>query len=292
MAFKHILVPLFGLDSDRTALDAAMAIARVHHAHVRALHAVADPLKTTPLMVDVGVAIAEVVAAAERHAEARAAQAKAAFDGWAGANSVILNAEPGTHAGATAEFRSEKGQESELLARFGRLTDLIVMARPKSEQALDLIAVAVEDALFSAGRPVLLVPADCGAAQLERMIKGPAIISWNGSIEGIRSISAARALLRDRPRVRVINVQEGHAGVQSAADLVHYLAWQGIAASVGEGGELGNSVAERLLLAARDVEAGILVMGAYTHSRLKHLVVGGVTSHMIDAATLPVFMTH
>ena len=50
-----------------------------------------------------------------------------------------MNAEPGTHPGATAEFRSEKGQESELLARFGRLTDLIVMARPKSEQALDLI---------------------------------------------------------------------------------------------------------------------------------------------------------
>jgi nucleotide-binding universal stress UspA family protein len=291
MSFKHVLVPLFGLDSDRTALDAAMAIARVHHAHIQALHAVADPLKTTPLMVDVGVAIAEVVAAAERHAEARAAQAKASFDAWARAGNVTLNAEPGTHSGATAEFRSEKGQESELLARFGRLTDLIVVARPRSEQALDLVAVAVEDALFSAGRPVLLIPAECTGAHLEAMIKGPAIISWNGSIEAIRSISAARPLLSGRPRVRVINVQDAHAGVQSAAELVHYLAWQGVVASVGETTE-GGSIAERLLLAAREVDAGLLVMGAYTHSRLKHLVLGGVTSHMIDAANIPVFMTH
>src|SRR5262247_1384686 len=100
MPFKHILVPLFGLDSDRTALDAALALARVHNAHIQALHAVADPLKTTPLMVDVGVAIAEVVAAAERHAEARAAQAKAAFDTWVSSSNVGVSTEPGLHTNA------------------------------------------------------------------------------------------------------------------------------------------------------------------------------------------------
>src|ERR1044071_4696572 len=111
MTFKHVLVPLFGLDSDRTALDAALAVARVHNAHIQALHAVADPLKTTPLMVDVGVAIAEVVAAAERHAEARAAQAKSASDGWSRTNNVTMSDQPGTHYhNATAEFRAEKGQ--------------------------------------------------------------------------------------------------------------------------------------------------------------------------------------
>ena len=292
MSFKHILVPLFGLDSDRAALDAALAVARAHQAHIQALHAVADPLKTTPLMVDVGVAIAEVVAAAERHAEARSSQAKVAFDTWVHASKVALGDRPEPHPAATAEFRAEKGQESELLARFGRLTDLIIMARPRSEQALDLVAVAVEDALFSAGRPVLLIPADCTEARLAAMLTGPAIISWNGSIEAIRSISAALPLLQKRPRVRVINVQDSHAGVQSAADLVHYLAWHGIAASVGETAEGGGSIAEKLLVSARETEAGLLVMGAYTHSRLKHLVLGGVTSHMIDAATIPVFMTH
>ena len=292
MAYRHLLVPLFGLEPDRAALDAALALSKFAGAHVVGLHAVADPLKTTPLMVDVGVAIAEVVAAAERHAEARSAQAKATFDAWVQESGVPLSTEPGRVNGPTAEYRAEKGQESELLARFGRLTDVIIMARPKSEQALDLIAVAVEDALFSAGRPVLLVPAEMSAEHVEAMIKGSAIISWNGSIEGIRSISAALPLLKNRPRVRVINVKEGHAGTQSAAELAHFLAWHDVAASVGEASELSGSIAERLLLAAREVNAGLLVMGAYTHSRLKHLVLGGVTSHMIDAANVPVFMTH
>lgn len=292
MAYKHLLVPLFGLEPDRAALDAALALSKFAGAHIVGLHAVADPLKTTPLMVDVGVAIAEVVAAAERHADARSAQAKATFDAWVQDTGVPLSKEPGRVNGPTAEYRAEKGQESELLARFGRLTDLIIMARPKSEQALDLIAVAVEDALFSAGRPVLLVPAEMTAEHVEAMINGSAIISWNGSIEGIRSISAALPLLRNRPRVRVINVKEGHAGTQSAAELAHFLAWHDVAASVGDAAEHRGTIAESLLMAAREANAGILVMGAYTHSRLKHLVLGGVTSHMIDAANVPVFMTH
>lgn len=292
MAFKHVLVPLFGLEPDRAALDAALALSKFAGAHIVGLHAVADPLKTTPLMVDVGVAIAEVVAAAERHAESRSAQAQATFDAWVKDSGVSLNTDPGRVKGPTAEYRAEKGQESELLARFGRLTDVIVMARPKSEQALDLVAVAVEDALFSAGRPVLLVPAEMSAAQVEAMISGSAIISWNGSIEAIRSISAALPLLVNRPRVRVINIKDGHAGTQSAADLTHYLAWQGVAASVGDAAEHSGTTAERLLMAAREANAGLLVMGAYTHSRLRHLVLGGITSHMIDAANLPVFMTH
>ena len=60
---------------------------------------------------------------------------------------------------------------------------------------------------------------------------------------------------------------------------------------MAEAGRPG-SIAEKLLVSARAAEAGLLVMGAYTHSRLKHLVLGGVTGHMIDAANVPVFMTH
>jgi len=291
MSFAHVLAPLFGLESDVATLRAAHALAKSGGGHVLALHAIADPLKTTPLMVDVGVAIAEVVAAAERHAEKRRTDANASFDAWAKESGVTLSNQPSRPASASAEFRAEKGQETELLARYGRLTDVIVIARPQSEQALDLVAIAVEDALFSAGRPVLLVPGNSTPAQLEKMLSGAVVISWNGTIEASRAIHAAIPLLQRRPRVRVVDVKEGSDAVQSAAELVHYLAWQGVAAAVGEGTETGT-VAEKLLGAAREVEAGLLVMGAYSHSRLRHLVLGGVTSHMIDAANLPVMMMH
>ncbi len=291
MSFAHILVPLFGLESDLASLRAGHVIAKAGGGHVLALHAIADPLKTTPLMVDVGVAIAEVVAAAERHAEKRRADASSSFDSWVKESGVTLSSQPARPAMVSAEFRAEKGQETELLARHGRLTDLIVIVRPEAEQALDLVAIAVEDALFSTGRPVLLVPAKASAAHLEQMLSGALIISWNGTIESSRAIHAAIPLLQRRPRVRVVAVKEGPDAVQSAAELTHYLAWHGIAASVGEASEAGT-IAERLLSAAREVDAGLLVMGAYSHSRLRHLVLGGVTSHMIDAANLPVLMMH
>jgi nucleotide-binding universal stress UspA family protein len=291
MSFAHILAPLFGLESDQATLQAAHALARSVGGHVLALHAIADPLKTTPLMVDVGVAIAEVVAAAERHAEKRRTDANSSFDAWAKESGVVLNSQPARPATVSAEFRAEKGQETELLARHGRLTDIIVIARPQAEQALDLVAIAVEDALFSAGRPVLLVPGNATAQHLEQMLSGSVIISWNGTIEASRAVHAAIPLLQRRQRVRVVAVKEGPDAVQSASELVHYLAWHGVPASVGEASEAGT-VAERLLSATREIDAGLLVMGAYSHSRLRHLVLGGVTSHMIDAANIPVLMMH
>jgi len=291
MSFAHILAPLFGLESDRVTLRAAHALAKSSGAHVQALHAIADPLKTTPLMVDVGVAIAEVVAAAERHAEKRRTEANASFDAWAKESGVTLSDQPSKPASVSAQFLAEKGQETELLARYGRLTDIIVIARPQAEQALDLVAIAVEDALFSTGRPVLLVPGTATSVELDKMLSGSVVISWNGTLESSRAIHAAIPLMQRRPRVRVVDVKEGSEAIQLSSDLVHYLAWHGIAASVGEASEAGT-VAERLLNAAREVEAGLLVMGAYSHSRLRHLVLGGVTSHMIDAANLPVLMMH
>ena len=192
MSFKHILVPLFGLDSDRTALDAALAIARVHQGHIQALHAVADPLKTTPLMVDVGVAIAEVVAAAERHAEARSAQAKSAFDGWLRASNVTLATDP-SHPSATAEFRAEKGRNRAARA-------LRPPHRPHRDGAAE-IGHAGSDRGRGRGcsvrrrPPVLLIPPTAPGAS-GPMLRGSAIISWNGSIEAIRSINAALVLLR------------------------------------------------------------------------------------------------
>ncbi len=84
MAIRHILVPLFGYDGDRTSLDAALVVAKRHGAHIAALHVETDPLEQTPLMVDVGVAITELVEAAERHATHRAKNAAKTFADLAG----------------------------------------------------------------------------------------------------------------------------------------------------------------------------------------------------------------
>ncbi|TDQ85473.1 universal stress protein family protein [Dongia mobilis] len=293
MTIRHILVPLFGYDGDRVSLDAALAIAKRHDAHVAALHVETDPLEQTPLMVDVGVAITELVEAAERHATQRAKAAAAVFEEWQQASGTRVDGEASLRPGVSTAFTNIKGNEEDLLARFGRLTDLVVLARPQKNQAADLIAVRIEDVLFGAGRPVLLVPNQISAEALAGLEKGPALIAWNGSIEATRAVTAGLDLIKAMGKVRVLSIKEGKKDMHPATDLTHFLAWHGIAATVGEAPQdVGKATAEHFLAAAREAGATLVVMGAYSHGRLRQLVLGGVTSHMIDAADIPVLMAH
>ncbi|MES1152277.1 MAG: universal stress protein [Dongia sp.] len=292
MAFKHILVPVFGYDADRTALDAALTLAKRGGAHISARHIKVDPMESVPLMVDVGVAATELIEAVERHAETRGKAAGATFESWRAERNIAVDAKPSLRTGVTTSYQSEEGSEDELIIKFGRLTDLVVIGRPSGEEAGDQVLSRMEDALFGAGQPVLLVPGGLGQPALEKLATGPVLISWNGSIEATRAVSSAIDLLRGIGHVRVLSIQEGKKDRHPAADLVHYLAWEGVAASVIDSSATTGHAGEQILATAKSLQAGFVLMGGYSHGRLRQLVLGGVTSHMMDHADLPVLMAH
>src|SRR4029079_14677656 len=91
-----------------------------------------------------------------------------------------------------------------------------------------------EAAVSGRGQPVLPVPNGVGQAALEKLVSGPALISWNGSIEATRAVSQALDLLRGITHVRVVSVKEGRKDRHPAAYLVRYFAWEGVSASVIE----------------------------------------------------------
>jgi nucleotide-binding universal stress UspA family protein len=150
----------------------------------------------------------------------------------------------------------------------------------------------MEDALFGAGQPVLLVPGGLSQTALDKLVSGPGLISWNGSIEATRAVSSAIDLLRGVTHVRVLSIQEGRKDRHPASDLVHYLAWEGVSASVTEPSSPTGTAAEQILATAKSLQAGFVLMGGYSHGRLRQLVLGGVTSYMMDHADLPVLMAH
>ena len=140
---------------------------------------------------------------------------------------------------------------------------------------------------------MLLVPNGMSAEALARIEEGPALVAWNGSIEATRAVTAGLDLIKAMGKVRVLSVKEGKREAHPASDLTHFLAWHGVAASVGEPpADAHKATAEHFLNAAREANATLIVMGAYSHGRLRQLVLGGVTSHMNDAADLPVLMAH
>jgi nucleotide-binding universal stress UspA family protein len=292
MAFKHILVPVFGYDADRAALDAALTLAKRGGAHISARHIKVDPMESVPLMVDVGVAATELIEAVERHAETRSKAAAATFEAWRSANNLTVDDTPSLRTHITTAFKLLEGAEDELIIKYGRLTDIVVMGRPSGEEAGDQVLSRMEDALFGAGQPVLLVPNGMAQASLDKLVSGPALISWNGSIEATRAISQALDLLRGMNDVRVLSVKEGKKDRHPAADLVRYLAWEGVTAGMVEPSQTTGSAAEQILATAKTLGAGFVLMGGYSHGRLRQLMLGGVTSHMMDHADLPVLMAH
>jgi nucleotide-binding universal stress UspA family protein len=293
MAFKHILVPVFGYDADRAALDAALTLAKRGGAHISARHIKVDPMESVPLMVDVGVAATELIEAVERHADTRSKTAAATFEAWRSANNLTVDDTPTLRTNTiTTAFKLLEGAEDELIIKYGRLTDIVVMGRPSGEEAGDQVLSRMEDALFGAGQPVLLVPNGMAQAALDKLVSGPALISWNGSIEATRAISQALDLLRGMGDVRVLSVKEGKKDRHPASDLVRYLAWEGVTAAMIEPSHAAGGAAEQILATAKSLGAGFVLMGGYSHGRLRQLMLGGVTSHMMDHADLPVLMAH
>jgi nucleotide-binding universal stress UspA family protein len=135
--------------------------------------------------------------------------------------------------------------------------------------------------------PVLMVPAGC-----QRLAAATnAVVAWNGSAEAAQALRLALPLLSEVGQVHVVEVCEADGGL-SSGEAVTWLARKGVAAEQHEWPAKGRRVSVALLHAAAELGAGLLVMGAYGHSRLRETVLGGVTRDLIGMTTLPLLMAH
>lgn len=149
----------------------------------------------------------------------------------------------------------------------------------------------IEDLLYESGRPVYLVSnAPAGPEPVER-----ALVAWNGSREAARAVFDALPFLTAAQEVEIFAVDPPETSMQSrdfcGAELAAALARHGVNATVTSGTTAGHSVAETLNRRATEIDAGLIVMGAYSHSRLRQRLFGGVTSAMMRGARVPVLMS-
>ena len=191
--------------------------------------------------------------------------------------------------GDVAAEYAELAWADEAIGRRARYADLTVMG-PEVLGTELLRSKVIEGALFSSGRPLMLVPEGARATLTPQRV----MVAWDARIEASRAVREALDLLIGATAVRLVLVdpvkgQEGH-GDEPGADAAVYLARHGVKVHVVclPGG--GDPVAEVLRRAARDFGADMLVMGAYGHSRLRQRIFGGVTQSMVDDPMLPLFM--
>lgn len=286
MPIRKILVPLSSRAGAEAALALAFATARRWQAHVLALHVRLDARDVAPLAGEglSGAMIEEMMAATEREANERAHALREIFT-RAAERAGIAAAEPAPGGrAASAHFAMVVGREEEITAQQARLADLTLVPAPAADGE-GTSSDALHAVLFDSGRPVLIAPLTPPATIGERIC-----VAWNGTAESAAAVYAALPWLREAKRVRILSAQEYQRRGPEAPELAAYLALHGVQAELATFRPVEREVGAGLLQAAHEAKADLLVMGAYSHSRLRQLILGGVTRHILEHADLPVLM--
>jgi nucleotide-binding universal stress UspA family protein len=285
MAIRKLLLPLTGTAAGEAGLDTAVRIARIWKAHVTALHVRVDSRDVAPLAGEglSGAMIEEMMSATEKESNERARAVRAMFDRYVAENQVpVGEARPGE---MSASFATVVGREEDLVAQQARLADLTVVPHPEAGEDVSS-SDALHAVLFDSARPVMIAPLVAPARIGTRVC-----VAWNGTAESAASVQAALPWMQQAEAVRVLTADEYHRRGPGAADLLTYLALHGVAADTAVFRPVDREVGAGLLRAAKEFQCDLLSMGAYSHSRLRQLILGGVTRHVLEYADLPVMMT-
>jgi nucleotide-binding universal stress UspA family protein len=151
----------------------------------------------------------------------------------------------------------------------------------------DLGFARLSEILVRSVTPVLALPASPRPAPLD----GVAVVAWDGSKAAARSLRAAIPLLRNFAKVHVISVIPRNRLEQPSTDVLRYLSRHDVHAEYRELPR-ESSIEETLATEARRLNAGLVVMGAYGHSRLREFLTGGVTRYFVTSADCPLFLAH
>ena len=189
-------------------------------------------------------------------------------------------------AAPSAAWMTLEGHPAEAIGAHGGAYDLIVTGRPAATRGLGLITT--EAALFGTGRPVIVAP-----PQPPRRIGETVLVAWNRGLQATRAFHAAKTLLLGKAkRVRILSITTGARQGPTAGAIAGNLQRHGIRADVLELSPDYRSVGEVVLAEASAIHADLVVMGAFSHSRLRQLILGGVTRYVFEHAELPVLMAH
>ena len=288
MTIKSILAIVSDDDASRPTLDVAVRLARTFSAHVDALHVRADPRGLVPYTGEGmdGSMIEEIMDVTEREGGERAGKARQMFDAFCGEQGLKMSGAPQDSGDVTIAWREEVGREDEVVAVRGRLYDMIVVGRPLKDSALPS-PITLEAALLDTGRPIVIAPPEPPATSAKSIA-----IAGESSPEAARAIADAMPLLAHADTVTILAPDQGQPPVITSAELVTRLAWHGVQARTHEFDARTVEIGAGFLKAAGEVGADLLVKGAYSQSRLRQMILGGRTRHIIANTTIPVLLAH
>jgi nucleotide-binding universal stress UspA family protein len=258
MAIRKLLLPLQTATTAEAAFSTAAIVSRLWCAHLAVLHVTTD--------------------------RKQASAVREAFESLAAKHGLTVTEATPNADEPTASFAEVVGREPEVVAYQARLADLIVVPHPASTDEVSS-SDALHAVLFDSAQPVLIAPRIAPASIGRRICLG-----WNGSAESASAVWAALPWLHRAQAIRILWSEAYQRHGPPAPELQTYLAAHELAADRASFLPIDKIVGAGLLAAANEFGCDLLVTGAYSHSRLRQLFLGGVTRHVLEHATVPLIM--
>lgn len=275
MTLTSILVHVDNTERGERNLDAAIELASDHDAHLIGLGV--KPPMSMPGYAAVQVP-QEVYDMFAEEQERTLAEARKLFDDKIRAAGRE----------ARSAWRQSSGEVAMAISIEGRGADLVVIGQEDIENDPVYYEGVPDRVVLDAGRPVLVIPYVGFRSPIGKRV----LVAWNDSREAARALADALPFLKAADEVEVISVAGPDGEDVPGADVGRYLSEHGIEANVSRSAADDIGPEDILLNRAADDAADLIVMGAYGHSRLRELVLGGVTRHVLKHMTAPVLMSH
>jgi nucleotide-binding universal stress UspA family protein len=278
MTYKTILAVMQGAADGARVLDCAVPLAARHDAHVIGFHAEAMPL---PYVTPMGFPDTEFITVSEEAGEQRSAEIRALFEARCGREDVPHS---------WRAVRNVSGDTAGSAFLLARSCDLIVVQQVDPEADAGFLA-DVEALLFESGRPVLFVPyavsVDCAFRKV--------LVAWNGSQQAARAAFDALPFISAAQETEVLSLDAADNAEQDAAaagaDIAAALARHGAKVTLASGITAGIGAGEAIENRIADTQADLLVMGAYSQSRLKEFFFGGATRTLLQSMPVATLMS-
>jgi nucleotide-binding universal stress UspA family protein len=272
MSYKTILAILDTADNSGVVADFAFAIAAQNNAHVIGLHA--ETISAVPLVAPMEIPDPVAVQALQDMAHSETTEVERIFRQKANA------------AGASFEWRSfatSTGYGSAPLIESARSADLLIASQADPAKPSDS-HVDVDSFLFESGRPVLMIPYIIRQPKPIKRV----LIAWNGSKEASRATFDALPILKAADEVEIFSVDPADTAqspLTAGADIAANLARHGVKATLATAESFDKSPSQVIENRLSDSSIDLLVMGAYTHSKLWQMIFGGTTKTLLQSMT-------
>ena len=276
MSYKTILVHIDTGTRCSVRVDVAIRLAQQHDAHLVALHALAPFEPPGYVMAEMGPAMID----AQKHAAAaEIVRTEREFNEQASAAGL-----------RNVEWRSAIDDPVDAMTLHARYADLVVVGQSDIAEHSNMAMDFPQRLVLAAGRPVLILPSVGSFPAIGKRI----LVAWNASREATRAVTDAIPMLRlaENVSVMAVNPKGSEHGKVPGADIGLYLARHGVRVDVKTDHGAEIDIGNELLSRAADLDADLIVMGGYGHSRLKEWVLGGATRTILESMTAPVLMSH